>query len=386
MTSTTSHSTTATRGASAHARGPAAGAVATLVRDLTHGLAGQTPATVLWFASSTYDPTDLAGPLADAFPGATVLGASTAGEFTDATLSQQGVTALALPSGVVRRCAAALAGLDGDAAAGTAAAVAAVESTLGVPLRSLDPARHLGIVLVDGLHGDEEIVNEALGNAAPLLDVVGGSAGDDLAFDRTWVAVGADVSWNGVALLVAELAVPFRVLKTCSFTSTGRTLTVTAADVETRTVLEFDGRPAVVAYADAVGVDVAALDDTVFMASPVGLMVDGSPFIRSPQQVIGDGVRFYCQILEGMEVEVMRGGDLVGDTAAALDAALHDLGGRASAVLAFNCVLRRLEIEARGLGEPFRATFRDLPTAGFHTYGESWLGHMNQTLTGVVFG
>jgi hypothetical protein len=42
------------------------------------------------------------------------------------------------------------------------------------------------IVLIDGLHGDEEVVNERLGNAAPLLNVVGGSAADDLAFQRTW--------------------------------------------------------------------------------------------------------------------------------------------------------------------------------------------------------
>jgi hypothetical protein len=38
------------------------------------------------------------------------------------------------------------------------------------------------------------------------------------------------------------------------------------------------------------------------------------------------------------------------------------------------------------LEKPYIATFGSIPAAGFHTYGESWLGHMNYSLTGLVFG
>jgi hypothetical protein len=123
------------------------------------------------------------------------------------------------------------------------------------------------------------------------------------------------------------------------------------------------------------------------MRHPVGLMIDGQPWIRSPQTVTpGGGIRFYAQILEGMEVQVMNPGDLVGETAASIAAARAELGGHASGAIWFNCILRRLEMEANGLSEAFLASLGQTPAAGFHTYGETWLGHVNQTLTGVLFG
>ena len=375
-----------TTAARAHATGPAAQAVASLTADLRHGLAGHDAGVVLFFASAAYEPSDLAGPLTTSFPGADVLGCSTAGEFTDGVSGAGGVTAIALPVSLIARSAAALADLTDDPAGATLAAVRAVEADLGASLRTLDPGRHVGFVLIDGMHGAEELVNEARGNAAPLLDVVGGSAGDDLAFQDTWVSVGDQVSHNGAALVVCETTGPFTVLKTCTFSPTGTKLLVTRADVAARVVHEFDGRPATEAYAQAIGADPAALDGAQFMEHPVGLMVDGAPFIRSPQQVTGDGgIKFYCQILEGMQVDVMRSGDLVSETTDAFAAAVQGLGGVASGAVLFNCILRRLELDAGDQTQGFLDAFQGVPVAGFHTYGESWLGHMNQTLTGVIF-
>lgn len=373
--------------ARAHATGPAAQAIEALASQLSAGLGQRTAAVVLYFASASYDPAELAGPITARFPSATVIGCSTAGEFTDSITATGGISAIALPQGLITNSAAALGELVDDVASGTDAAVRQVEAKLGAALRDLDPARHIGFALIDGLHGSEELVNERLGNAAPLMDIVGGSAGDDLAFDHTWVAVGDQVSNHGVAVLVCRTGVPFRVVKTCSFSPNGKVLQITKADVPNRTVLEFDGMPATQAYAQAVGMTPDALDATVWMQHPVGLMIDGQPWIRSPQAVTPEGgIKFYAQILEGMEVEVMNAGDLVGQTATAIASARAELDGRASGAIWFNCILRRLELDANQLGEPFLAALGDIPAAGFHTYGETWLGHVNQTLTGVVFG
>jgi hypothetical protein len=372
--------------ARAQANGTAQEVVASLSAALRADLGGSPAAVVLFFASSSYEPGDLTGPLTASFPGAAVLGCSTAGEFTDRAYGTGGVSAIALPTSILSRSAAALVDLSIDPAGAMADGVRAIEAKLGAGLRTLDPSRHMGLVLIDGIHGTEEAVNDALGNAAPLLDVVGGSAGDDLAFEETWVSVGEHVSRCGAALVVCETTGPFTILKTCTFASTGTKLRVTRADVATRTVYEFDGRPATEAYAEAIGCEPRDLGTNVFMEHPVGLMVDGAPFIRSPQQVTGDGgIRFYCQVLDGMEVEVMQSGDIVSETAAALAAAVETLDGAPSAGVLFNCILRRLELDAKGEAQNFVDTFTGIPLAGFHTYGESWLGHMNQTLTGVLF-
>jgi hypothetical protein len=361
-------------------------AVPELIDLLRRGLSGRAATAVLYFASSQYPPERLAGPIAAAFPDAAVIGCSTAGEFTDRFTGSGGVSAVALPYGLLTGAVAALADLSTDPAAGTWAAVTTLQNRLEVELRELDPACHLGFVLIDGMSGAEEQVNEVLGNAAPLLDVVGGSAGDDLAFDRTWVAVGDRVSYRGAAVMVCQTGVPFRVVKTCSFVPTGRVLRITDADVPARAVLRFDGRPAAQAYADAVGVPVSALDAAIWRQHPVGLMIDGQPWIRSPQALRPDGgITFYAQILPGMEVEVMRATDLVAGTRQALTAARQDLGHASGGVM-FNCILRRLEIDTLNLAPAFLEALGGLPLAGFHTYGESWLGHINQTLTGVVFG
>lgn len=371
----------------AHASGPADRAVADLTDRLLQGLGPRSAGVVVYFASASYDPAELAGPISGRFPGASVIGCSSAGEFTDGEGGTGGLSAVAFPEGIVLRAAAALGDLTTDPAAGTDAAVAEIEASLRTPLRTLDPARHLGLVLIDGLHNAEETVNERLGNAAPLLDVVGGSAGDDLAFTGTWVAVGDRVSYRGVALLVMESGVPFRIVKTCSAEPTGRVLRITRADVPNRIVHEFDGRPAADVYAEALGMEVDRLRSGGTLSYPLGLMIDGKPWIRSPQQILDDGsIRFYAQILEGMEVEVMRTGDLPGETAAAIREVTGDLGGTVRGGVMFNCILRRLELDQQERGADFLAAFRGVPVAGFHTYGESWLGHVNQTLTGVVFG
>src|SRR5690606_18351725 len=99
----------------------------------------------------------------------------------------------------------------------------------------------------------------------------------------------------------------------------------------------------------------------------------------------GTDVVFYCQIKEGMEMRLLRARDIVADTRRDLEAALAELGG-ASGVVNFHCILRTLELKAKGRCDDYGAVFDATPTVGFSTYGESYIGHITQPSTMLLFG
>lgn len=352
-----------------------------VAHELGDQLQEVTPRAIVFFCSHHHDGAAISAALRKRFVEAEVIGCTTAGEFTQGQYGVNGVSAMAFGGEVLRRCSGALLRAQDGVEAGARAAGEKLSRGFG-DLRQLDPAKCVGVALVEGLRMKEEQINEALGNLAPLISFVGGSAGDNLEFKQTRVFYNGEATDDGAALLLIESAVPFKVAKTCSFTPTGKKWTVTRADVPTRTIYELDGKPIAQVYADAVGKSPDGLDGAVFMESPLGLMIDGKPWIRSPQQLLPDGgLRFYCQVLPGMEIHLMQSTDLVKDSKEAVAQATQELRGG----LAFNCILRRLELDAKKLHPPFYDVFQGTQTAGFHTYGESWLGHINQTLTALLF-
>jgi hypothetical protein len=361
-------------------------AAADIIAQLEAQLMGAAPTAIVVFASVAHDDRLLASTIGERYPRAQVIGCTSAGEFAEREGSVGGVSAIALPSTTARAAYATLAHFERGTEAGIRDAMARLGNMIGTEPRSLDPKRWVGVVLFDGLHMQEEAANDALGVAAPQLVFVGGSAGDDLQFTETRVFHEGQHTDHGAVLMLLDMAVPFTIVKTCSFEPTEHKFTITRADEANRVVHELDGRPALEVYAKAAGTTPARLDAAVFMTHPVGMMLDGDPWIRSPQQGLPNGgLKFYCQITEGSEVHLMRSTDLVGQTREAIARATQEVGGRAGGIIAFNCILRRLELDARGAHAAFRAAFAGVPTAGFHTYGESYLGHMNQTCTALVF-
>ncbi len=364
-----------------------------VVQDLVTAIAAQdTTCVILVFASATHDTARISGALRERWPEATVLGCTTSGEFTESGTGVGGVVALALSSSVIVSARGELVDFSGTGnpeltTNSVRGAVHRLQNRVGRRLSELNPGRWLGMVFIDGLHGEEEAVNLELARRAPFLSFVGGSAGDDLRFGQTRVFCNGAEADHGAALLLLELSVPYAVLKSCSFAPTDTVFTVTRAHPDSRTVFEFNHRPVLEAYAEAVGVDVDDLGTDVFMEHPVGIMIDGAPWIRSPLGATPDGgLGFYCQLAEGTRVHLMRHTDLVGDMRTALEKAYRDLDGKAGGAVLFNCILRRLEMDAHQLHDPWLRLLAGQPSGGFHTYGESWLGHLNQTCVGVLFG
>jgi hypothetical protein len=352
--------------------------------ELVEKLGAADPACVLFFAGLEHDGAAIGATLARRFGEAEIVGCSANGEFCDHGFGKGGVAAMALPRGWVKRCAATLARLDGGVSEGVGQAAAALSQKLGVSLRHLDPERFACLALVEGGRGQEEAINEALGNVCPFVPFVGGSAGDNIAYQRTWVFADGAIESNACALMVLELVAPHVVLKTCNYVATERTVVVTKA--VGRVVLELDGEPAAPYYADAIGTSADKLAFLDFMPHPLGLMIDGQPWLRSGIRVAdGKGIYFACSMMEGMRLHFMRGVDLVSHTRAALARAEQQLGAPISGAVLFNCAYRMLEAETHRCEAAYHETLSRFAHVGMHTNGESYIGHINQTLTGLLF-
>ena len=181
---------------------------------------------------------------------------------------------------------------------------------------------------------------------------------------------------NAAVLLLMEPTNGYEILKTQSFIPTDQKLTPTKVDEKRRMVIEFNGKPATEAYAEVLGITVDELVQNLG-EHPVGLVFDEQNFfVRSPQRVEGTSILFYCAIKEGLELTILRSGDIVEGTKADLQKC-----GEVGAIVDFCCCLRTLELKRKEQLPDYSLIFGDTPTIGFSTYGESYIGHINQTST-----
>jgi hypothetical protein len=351
------------------------------VMDLKTQCGDCRPRSVIFFASSKYEPVELSRQMQGAFPDVTVAGCSTAGEIAGGKMTSESVSAIFLDDEIVGQSASAVVENLQDHIR-VSDAFAKMEQRLRAPVSSLDMDKYVGIVLVDGLTGAEEALMEKIGDRTDLF-FVGGSAGDDLKFQSTHVMVDGHAYTNAAVLLILEVKKGFDIIKTQSFLTTGKTLRATEVDESLRLVAEFDHKPALEAYAQALSVppEEAAAQ---FMRHPLGLMVNEDPFVRSPQQVHDRGIVFYCHIKQGMELEVLQATDIVAHTRQAIETR-KATGEPISGIIDFQCILRTLQLRAEKRSDEYGAIFAGIPTAGFSTYGEAYLGHINQTSTILVF-
>jgi len=340
---------------------------------LISGLRGMIdPALVVYFASTCHSLAALSASMKAAFPRAASIGCTTAGEISSGKMTTCSMVAMTLPPDIVGATATAVVE-DLKSPLAVAEALQSLSAQMGGPLSHLDLDTHVGLILADGLSGAEDVVMERIRDLTEI-PFVGGSAGDDLAFRATLVAANGRTFEHAAVLALLRVPAGYRIIKTQSFRLLGKALTATDVDEAGRTVRRFNGMPAVEAYAHALGIDTASAA-ACFMNNPVGLTVGGELFVRSPQRVLDDGsIVFYSRVREGAELELLESTDIVADTSKALEVPHR-------ALIVFNCIWRTLQLQEEGQCEAYGALFANTPSVGFSTYGEAYMGHVNQTAT-----
>jgi len=351
-------------------------------KDISNQFALFDTKLLLFFASSKFSAGEISQKMQETFPSALVFGCSTSGEIVTGRMMDDSVVVMGFngeslldakieiiedlkdPEGVKKAC---------DSFA----------NHFGVSVADMASREYVGILLVDGLSGAEERLIEKIGDSTNVV-FIGGSAGDDLKFSSTQLYANGKTYANAAILALLKPGTDFTFVKTQSFCDLGKRLEVTKADEASRVVIEFNGKPAAEAYAEALNSTVEDASKR-FMHNPVGLVIDNEPYVRSPQQIKDNGaMAFYCGVREGMELSLLESTDIIEDTRNAINQAREE-SGRILGIINFNCILRTLELKQKNLTTEYGNLFSTVSTVGFSTYGEQYIGHVNQTATMLVF-
>jgi len=340
---------------------------------------------IIFFSSNNYDQDKLSRLMAKAFNNCVVVGCSTAGEIVSGELLKDSIVAMAINSNIISDAKLeVIENMSGNLS--LEKAFTSFEKYYNQSLYTMDATKFVGVSLIDGISMKEEKIMDLIGDRTNIF-FVGGSAGDDHKFFKTYVCADGKAYTDSTALLILRINdnAEFSIIKTQSFTTLDHVFIANKVNEEKREVIEFNNRPAVLEYAEAVGASSVEEVSKYFRTNPLGLTVgEDDIFTRAPQQTKGTSMQFYCNILEGMEVRLLKSTDIVEDTKKAIENKIKEIG-RIDGIINFDCVERVLELEEKQLEKQYAEIFRDIPTIGFSTYGEQFIGHMNQTSAMLVF-
>lgn len=349
--------------------------------EVLEGVDIASTAFLLVFLPPRLDAHDFAEAIAPRCTGTAVFGCSSAGQIGRHGYEDQTLLVLSFPKSHFRCASALLAPLSPLNIDSTAQLVRETNKAF-IPTATWN---RFAVVLADGLSQQEDTLVAAIEVGAEGVPVFGGSAGDGLRFEQTFVLHDGKAHSNAAVLFFVETDLPFVGVGFDHFLPTTTQTVVTDAEPSKRIVNELGGAPAAQEYARLVGNTVDTLSPAVFAENPL-LVRNGTAYhVRAVQEVLpGDRLAFLSAIDDGLILTFGTGKEIIETLRAGLD--IKDPGGRRpSFILGFDCILRRLEFEQKGLADEVSGVLKSHNVVGFSTYGEQHKGvHVNQTFVGVA--
>ena len=340
-------------------------------------MGGGVPDFTIAFSSVAFKQDDLLRGIREANQGAPGIGCTDAGEITNDGPSQKSVAVMAVKSDQITF----VNGLGMDIKtnarnAGQQVAKEVKGKTVGI-LRTF-------IMLPDVLTGNgADIVRGVLDVLGEHFPIVGGAAGDDFLFEKTYEYRDGDVVSGGVAGVGLSGTFSFGMGVRHGWVPIGLPMKVTKS--KGAVLYELDNRPAVSIYEDYFGAKADALKREplarMAITYPLGIKVPelDEYLIRDPITVDDKGaITCAAEIPEGSEIRLMIGSKEKA-IEAAQDAARHLMKdfetskSKPKFLLMFNCIAREKLFSQRAKEEidaVMDIIGHDVPLLGFYTYGE----------------
>ena len=303
--------------------------------------------------------------LADDFPNAIIIGTTTAGEISHATMHDHTtVISLSLFKNTKLK---AYYSKKIDKDSGT---------TLSQNICSQNTKA--AIILSEGLKGDDyEAFIKSIKVENPELLIAGGLAGDNFALKKTYIFFGTKIYKKGaisVSFSGKKLFAQNRY--NLNWTPIGKEFTITSS--QGNRVEKIDNEPAVVVFKRYLGEDIfhnnaSALSDFQMLYKEGQTVVS-----RTPMSVDGESIIFAGPLKKGQKVQFGF------SNASSVISGSNDISqsvskNPAEAIFIYSCIARKTLL-GKTLEDEFKSFESLAPTAGFFTYGEFYSTNKNNAL------
>lgn len=321
-------------------------AASELASRISEKLPGRAPDALILFASPAFDQPLLIRSLHEAVQPGTLVGASSAGEFTHTARGQGLCCAMAIRSDSMAFRAGIGRGLHGDRAA-AARQLTSRFAGVGNPQYAYRSA----LIMTDALAGHaDDLVDQLTLATSGSYQFFGGGAGDDAQFRRTAVFCGTEVATDAAVGLEILSQTPVGVGVSHGWQPASKPMRVTAA--AGARLLGLNGFPAAQVFQQHAEETGQRLDPAAptpfFLHNILGMQTAAGHRLRVPLAVNDDGsITCAAEIPQGAIVHIMRTSDrdaVEAASSAARTAVLGLEGQKPQAALFFDCVATRLRM------------------------------------------
>ena len=360
----------------------------TAMEEIMRQIGDDPLAGLLIFCSHRYDREALARAINLNSEGLPVIGCTSSGELTEAGYDQDSLTCIGFPRSAfhfVSHCFDDVENFDPVSAREAIRALAAIADRDSRQLG--EKINHVALFLVDGLSHREELLTMTIQDALGDIPLIGGSSGDGLAFRETAIFDGGRFHQRAGVVAILSSARPMHVFKSQHYQPGASKMVVTGAISQDRIVTEINAEPAAAEYLRLAGHAGEALGVEFYAAHPPMVRAGGEYHVRSIQSANPDGsLSFYCAIDEGIVLTIGEPLDRIA-CMEKLFAKIRDQIGSVDRILAFDCVLNRIDAEQRQISRDVSKLYSEHRVVGFNTYGEQYHAlHVNQTFSGLAIG
>ena len=345
---------------------------------------------VIFFAAAECDFSALAGKMKESFPKAEVLGVSAPGEITPQGFIKQPLVVTALSCSKTSFQGVLIDNVDKfpiiDKSKLEQAAL-----KCGISINSASSHKDaFALTFINGVCNAEEaflsFFHAVIKNDQFII--AGGSAGDNFEFKKTYISYNGTVATRGAVVLFVKTRCAFAVRKINIFKSTGKRMTITKADMLTRTIYELDGKRAKQYYCKNLGIPESQVDSAI-LDHPLGRNFNNKLYISSVTSFTPSGaINVFNRVIPNTVVDILEPADAL----QVLSENIAEIGKNIShfgCVLIIPCLLCTVGFEKHRLcGKIIDLLKSSFPTfCGFSGFGEQF-GKLNnnQTIVMVVIG